>query len=37
VLVDAHRALLAGGGDRNFWEGGWLRHQIERWSAVAGG
>jgi len=35
VLVDAHRALLSAGGDANFWEGGWLRHQIARWSAVA--
>jgi glyoxylase-like metal-dependent hydrolase (beta-lactamase superfamily II) len=37
VLVDAHRALLAAGGELNFWEGGWLRHQIGRWDAVADG
>jgi len=36
VLVDAHEALLAAGGDANFWESGWLRHQIARWSPVAG-
>jgi alkyl sulfatase BDS1-like metallo-beta-lactamase superfamily hydrolase len=37
LLVDAHEALLAAGGDANFWESGWLRHQIERWRAVAEG
>jgi glyoxylase-like metal-dependent hydrolase (beta-lactamase superfamily II) len=36
VLVDAHRALLAAGGDANFWESGWLHHQLERWGRVAG-
>ena len=36
VLVDAHEALLAAGGDANFWESGWLRHQIAHWSPVAG-
>lgn len=36
VLLEAHRALLAAGGDANFWEGGWLRHQIERWRGPAG-
>ncbi len=27
VMVDAHTALLATGGDESFWESGWLRHQ----------
>ena len=31
VMIDAHQALLDGGGDVNFWESGWLRHQRERW------
>ncbi|HXQ62627.1 MAG TPA: alkyl sulfatase dimerization domain-containing protein [Acidimicrobiales bacterium] len=31
VMVDAHRALLDGGGDVNFWESGWLQHQWEYW------
>jgi len=35
VLVDAHEALLAAGGDANFWESGWLRHQLARWRPVA--
>lgn len=35
LLVDAHEALLAAGGDVNFWESGWLQHQIDRWRAVA--
>ena len=29
VLIDAHQALLDGGGDVSFWESGWLRHQLE--------
>ncbi|HYA68344.1 MAG TPA: alkyl sulfatase dimerization domain-containing protein [Acidimicrobiales bacterium] len=28
VIVDAHRALLDGGGDVSFWEDGWLRHRL---------
>jgi glyoxylase-like metal-dependent hydrolase (beta-lactamase superfamily II) len=36
VLVAAHQALLEAGGDRNFWESGWLRHEIERWRSLAG-
>ena len=32
VMIDAHRALLDEGGDVNFWESGWLRDQLERWS-----
>ena len=35
LLVEVHEALLAGGGDTNFWESGWLHHQIARWRAVA--
>ncbi len=31
VMVDAHRALLDGGGDENFWASGWLHHQMEQW------
>lgn len=30
VLVEAHRALLEAGGAANFWEAGWLRHQLAR-------
>ncbi|TMA31605.1 MAG: hypothetical protein E6J87_15305 [Deltaproteobacteria bacterium] len=37
LLVDVHEALLAAGGDVNFWESGWLHHQIARWRAVADG
>ena len=37
LLVDAHEALLAAGGDVNFWESGWLHHQIARWRAVSEG
>ena len=28
--IDAHERLLADGEGRNFWAGGWLRHQVER-------
>jgi glyoxylase-like metal-dependent hydrolase (beta-lactamase superfamily II) len=31
VMIDAHRALLDGGGDVSFWESGWLRHQLGHW------
>ncbi len=31
VLADAHRHLLAHGGDVSFWENGWLRHQLDQW------
>jgi alkyl sulfatase BDS1-like metallo-beta-lactamase superfamily hydrolase len=31
VMIDAHQALLDGGGDVSFWESGWLRHQLEGW------
>jgi alkyl sulfatase BDS1-like metallo-beta-lactamase superfamily hydrolase len=35
LLVQVHEALLAAGGDVNFWESGWLHHQIARWRPVA--
>jgi glyoxylase-like metal-dependent hydrolase (beta-lactamase superfamily II) len=35
VLVQVHEALLAAGGEVNFWESGWLHHQIARWRPVA--
>jgi glyoxylase-like metal-dependent hydrolase (beta-lactamase superfamily II) len=35
LLVEAHEALLRAGGDVNFWESGWLHHQIARWRKVA--
>jgi alkyl sulfatase BDS1-like metallo-beta-lactamase superfamily hydrolase len=31
VMADAHRHLLAAGGDVNFWESGWLRAQLASW------
>lgn len=31
VMTDAHQALLDAGGETNFWESGWLRHQIDHW------
>jgi glyoxylase-like metal-dependent hydrolase (beta-lactamase superfamily II) len=34
VMVDAHEALLAAGGDESFWEDGWLRDQRDRWRAA---
>jgi glyoxylase-like metal-dependent hydrolase (beta-lactamase superfamily II) len=37
LVVDVHEALLAAGGEVNFWESGWLHHQIARWRAVAQG
>ena len=36
LMVEAHQALLESGGDESFWEHGWLRHELERWRAVAG-
>ncbi len=35
LCVEVHEALLAAGGDVNFWESGWLHHQIARARAVA--
>ena len=37
VMADAHQALLEAGADANFWESGWLRHELARWRAAAGG
>ena len=31
VMVDAHQALLDSGAEGNFWESGWLHHQLEHW------
>ena len=31
VMVSAHEALLAQGGDVSFWESGWLRSQAAKW------
>jgi glyoxylase-like metal-dependent hydrolase (beta-lactamase superfamily II) len=31
LMAGAHRHLLERGGDENFWEHGWLRHQLARW------
>lgn len=31
VMADAHLAQLAAGGEANFWESGWLRHQAAAW------
>jgi glyoxylase-like metal-dependent hydrolase (beta-lactamase superfamily II) len=31
IMVEAHDALLAAGGDVSFWEDGWLRHERDRW------
>jgi alkyl sulfatase BDS1-like metallo-beta-lactamase superfamily hydrolase len=35
VMVAAHEALLQSGGDVSFWESGWLRHQLARWTERA--
>jgi glyoxylase-like metal-dependent hydrolase (beta-lactamase superfamily II) len=35
VMADAHQALLDAGGDGNFWAGGWLRHERDRWRRAA--
>ncbi len=34
LSLDAHRALLDRSGAANFWETGWLRHQITRLESV---
>lgn len=36
VMVAAHRQLLERGGGRNFWESGWLQHQLNRWEQAGG-
>jgi alkyl sulfatase BDS1-like metallo-beta-lactamase superfamily hydrolase len=35
AMVAAHQGLLATGGETSFWESGWLRHQVEKWSKAA--
>jgi alkyl sulfatase BDS1-like metallo-beta-lactamase superfamily hydrolase len=37
LLLQVHEALLAAGGEVNFWESGWLHHQLARWRAVSEG
>ena len=37
VMIDAHRHLLAHGGDESFWESGWLHHELARWERAASG
>jgi hypothetical protein len=32
-MAGAHGYLLDHGGDVSFWENGWLRTQLERWTA----
>jgi len=36
VMIDAHQALLDRGGHGNFWESGWLGHQLEQWRLEPG-
>jgi glyoxylase-like metal-dependent hydrolase (beta-lactamase superfamily II) len=36
LSLDAHRALLARSGGENFWEAGWLKHQIAALEGPAG-
>jgi hypothetical protein len=31
-MAAAHRHLLENGGDESFWEHGWLKTQLERWT-----
>jgi glyoxylase-like metal-dependent hydrolase (beta-lactamase superfamily II) len=33
LMAAAHQHLLDHGGDVSFWENGWLKTQVERWSA----
>jgi hypothetical protein len=32
LMAEAHRHLLDDGGDVSFWENGWLRTELARWS-----
>ncbi len=32
LMAAAHRHLLENGGDESFWEHGWLKTQLERWT-----
>ncbi|MSO60052.1 MAG: MBL fold metallo-hydrolase [Ilumatobacteraceae bacterium] len=34
LMLRAHETLLTSGGDVSFWESGWLRDQIKKWSAI---
>jgi len=34
LVAHAHQALLDAGGEANFWESGWLRHELERWRSA---
>lgn len=36
VMAGAHRHLLDNGGDVSFWENGWLRAQLARWTGGPG-
>lgn len=36
LMATAHRHLYDNGGDESFWEEGWLRTQIRRWSPPGG-
>jgi alkyl sulfatase BDS1-like metallo-beta-lactamase superfamily hydrolase len=36
LMADAHRHLLEHGGDVSFWEDGWLRTELARWSKQPG-
>ena len=35
LMANAHQYLLDNGGDVSFWENGWLRTELARWSAPA--
>ncbi len=37
LMAGAHRHLLDNGGDVSFWENGWLRTQLARWTATENG
>jgi alkyl sulfatase BDS1-like metallo-beta-lactamase superfamily hydrolase len=37
LMMRAHEALLASGGDVSFWENGWLVDQLARWREAARG
>ena len=35
LMANAHQYLLDNGGDVSFWENGWLRTELARWSGDA--
>jgi len=35
LMANAHQYLLDNGGDVSFWENGWLRTELARWSEKA--